>query len=152
MKKVITAIAISVFLFGFCQINAYDSGKNPVKAMLLSAGIPGGGQFYNEAYYKATFVLAVEGYFIGRLIYHHNQVRRYAEKTETSVGDDFLYNESQYNRYYKRRQNDFWWVGSILLLSAVDAFVDAHLFNYDREKQKVHMRFEDQTIGIGFSF
>jgi len=120
--------------------------------MALSFIIPGGGQFYNESYYKAAVVFALEGYLISRTIYHHSKVNEYYDKAQESVGEDFLAYQDLYYRYYNRRQNDFWWLGTVVFLSMVDAFVDAHLYNYNQEKEKVHIIFEGNKIGIGLNF
>ncbi len=120
--------------------------------MFLSLVIPGGGQFYNESYYKAAFVFALEGYFIGRTIYHHDRTNHYYDRMQETSGAEQDFYESQYNRYYRRRQNDYWWLGTTVFLSIVDAFVDAHLFNYQQEKEKVQIIFENNRIGIGINF
>ena len=120
--------------------------------MLLSVVVPGGGQFYNESYYKAGLVFALEGYFIGRSIYNNKQANDYHDLMKVTTGDDFLENERLYNKYYNRRQNDFWWLGTIIFFSMVDAFVDANLYNYEQERDKVHIMFGDNKLGIGINF
>lgn len=145
-------IFLLLLVFMTSALWGYDTGKKPLKSTLLSLAIPGGGQFYNESYYKAAFVLALEGYFIGRTIYHHNRMNYYKDRAEGASGEEFDFYNNQYTRYYNRRQNDFWWLGSIIFLSMVDAFVDAHMFNYELEKERVHLIFERDTIRFGINF
>ncbi len=147
MRKLLLSIVFTIIiinLFGF------ETGKNPTKAMALSAFIPGGGQFYNESYHKAFTVIALEGYFIGRLIYNHNLVNKYYDKADKATGDDIFKYQQKYNEYFDRRQNDYWWLGSIVILSVLDAFVDANMYNYKEEKDSVFLLFEENKIGISF--
>ena len=145
-------LPLIVLMFMVSCLWSYDSGKRPFQAMFLSLAVPGGGQFYNESYYKAAFVFALEGFFIGRTIYHHNRMNYYYDKAEESFGDDFLYYNQRYLRYYDKRQSDFWWLGTIVFLSVVDAFVDANLYNYEMERERVRILFEDNMVGISISF
>ena len=141
-------IALAFFVL-ISQLSAFDTGKNPVKAMVFSGVIPGGGQFYNESYYKAAGVLALEGYFIGNLAYNIYQANYYKEEMKKTIGDEYYFNLEQYNLYFNRRQNDVWWLGTVVFLSIVDAYVDASLFNYEQEKESVYLLFENTRIGVG---
>jgi len=149
MRKIILFLMLILLVSGLC---GYDTGKKPFKAMALSLVIPGGGQFYNESYYKAAFVLALEGYFIGRTIYHHDRVQHYHDMADSTVGEEHDFYMEEYNRYYRRRQNDYWWLGTIVFLSVVDAFVDANLYNYNQEKERVNILFGHQGVGLRINF
>ncbi len=120
--------------------------------MLLSAIVPGGGQVYNESYLKAGGVILIEGYFIGSLLYNNYKVNYHYDKAKISFDDEYLHHRKLYNRHYRRRQNDYWWLGSIIFLSAVDAFVDASLFNFEQEKDRIGIMFEKNSIGININF
>ncbi|MBW6515097.1 MAG: hypothetical protein K0B81_00595 [Candidatus Cloacimonetes bacterium] len=149
MRKLLLLIVLFLLAAGLWS---YDSGKKPFQAMFLSLAIPGGGQFYNESYYKAAIVFALEGYFIGRVVYNNKKVDDYYDLMKITEGEEFLENERLYNRYYIRRQNDLWWLGTVIFFSMVDAFVDANLYNYEQEREKVHIIFENSKIGIGINF
>jgi hypothetical protein len=149
MRKMVLLLFL---VFTLSSLWSFDSGKKPLKAMTLSLAIPGGGQFYNEAYYKAVFVFALESYFIGRTIYHHDRLNHYRERVSETSGAEEEFYQSLRNKYYRRRQNDFWWLGTIIFLSVVDGFVDAHLYNFQQEKEKVHILFDKEMIGIGIDF
>jgi|SRR5690554_2430507 len=149
MRKILLILILFLLVSGLC---GYDPGKKPLKAMALSLAIPGGGQFYNESYYKAAFVLALEGYFIGRTIYHHDRVNHYRDLADTTTGEEHDFYLDEFNRYYRRRQNDYWWLGTIVFLSVVDAFVDANLYNYNQEKERVNILFGFNRVGIKINF
>lgn len=150
MKKIIL-IAATV-LFCLSSIYGFETGKDPTKAMLLSLAIPGGGQLYNESYYKAAGVFSLQAYFIGQTVYHHNLMNDYRDKMKEASGADKAYYRAKSNRLYDKRQNDFWWLGSILFLSVVDAFVDAHLYNFEEKKDEVHLIFDNEKIGVSLNF
>ncbi|OPX28962.1 MAG: hypothetical protein B1H06_02250 [Candidatus Cloacimonas sp. 4484_143] len=143
-------IIISLALI-FTSLSAEEKviKKQPLKAAALSCFIPGGGQLYNGKFIKSGFVLAVEGSFIGLATYHHLEAEKYYDKYEVSMSETD-YNE--YVKYYERRQSDFFWIGTIIFLSAIDAYVDAHLFDFEEKKNKIHLKFENNTVGLSYNF
>ena len=94
-------------------------GKDPEKAALLSAFLPGGGQFYNEKYLKGVIIASIEG-FTG-----YNAISRYVKYKK--FGDLQKFSESL--------SYGFYFLGT-WLYSVADAYVDAHLFNF---KEKVEL-------------
>ena len=76
----------------------------------------------------------------------------YRDKMKEASGADKAYYRAKSNRLYDKRQNDFWWLGSILFLSVVDAFVDAHLYNFEEKKDEVHLIFDNEKIGVSLNF
>ncbi len=123
--------------------------KQPLKAAALSCFFPGGGQLYNGKYLKSGFVLAVEGSFIGLAVYHHLEAEKFYDRYKVSLLETD-YNE--YVKYYERRQSDFFWIGTIIFLSAIDAYIDAHLYDFEEKKNKIHLKFEDNTVGLIYYF
>ena len=148
MRKIliITFLILNLtFLFGEEKVIT----KQPLKAAVLSCFIPGGGQLYNRKYLKSGFVFAVEGSFIGLAAYHHLEAEKYYDRYRVSELDSD-YNE--YVKYYERRQSDFFWIGAVIFLSAIDAYVDAHLFDFEEKKNKIHLKFENNTVGLVYNF
>lgn len=143
-------IILVLLLISINFLSGYDTGKSPLKAMALSAFLPGGGQIYNQAYYKGAGVIAVQGFFMGSLIYHNHQVNKYEDKALDAAGEDFFRYQRKYNDYFDKRQNSIWWFGSILFLSILDAYVDANLYNYEQEKGGVEILFDQRRIGISY--
>ncbi|MBN1948924.1 MAG: hypothetical protein JW784_04200 [Candidatus Cloacimonetes bacterium] len=147
MKKI---LVLSFVILLILSVNLLaENPKKPLKSAALSLIIPGGGQFYNESYLKFGFVLALEGSLIGLTAYHHFKSEDYYDKY-LATGDEKYYDK--YSDYYYKRQNDFWWLGSTVLLSMIDAYVDAHLYNFSSEKKRIRLKFEDQSLLVSFIF
>lgn len=148
MRKIFLIVFLALILTSLLAEGEIRK-KQPLKAVALSCLFPGGGQFYNGKFIKSGFVLAVEGSFIGLAAYHHLEAEKYYDKYRVSLSETD-YNE--YVKYYERRQSDFFWIGTIIFLSAIDAYVDAHLFDFEEKKNKIHLKFEDNTIGLSYNF
>jgi hypothetical protein len=101
------------------SLNIPSSVKSsPNGALLRSALMPGWGQWYNKQKLKALLVFGGELAIIGNIVYY-NQM---AVKSVSSIERDF-YKENR-NRYY-------WWLFGIYLLNLLDAYIDAHLIDFD---------------------
>ena len=149
MRKLLISIFLLMLLaFTFAEEEEIKV-KKPFKAAVLSLFIPGGGQFYNGAYLKSTGVLVLETGMIGLAAYHHFKAEDYYDKYKIS-GNEYDYDN--YLDYYYKRQSDLWWLGTVVFLSTIDAFVDAHLFNFEEKKNKIHLKFEDNVISLSYHF
>lgn len=123
--------------------------KTPMKAAALSMFIPGGGQFYNESYLKSAIVFSIETTLLGLTLYNHIKAEEAYDKYAVTM------DESHYNKYldyYYKRQDNLWWTGVFIFLSVVDAFVDAHLYDYQARKNDVHFKFEDNSVSLIYRF
>jgi hypothetical protein len=126
-----------------------SQNKKPFKAALLSVIVPGGGQFYNESYWKFGGVSLLESGLIGLTVYHHQQSQKSYDAYKISQSaDDY----ADYLNFYDKRQSDLFWLGTTVFLSALDAFVDAHLYNFDAEKKKIHLRFGKNAFILSYKF
>ena len=115
-----------------------DSGfvmtKSPMGALLRSAVLPGWGQFYNESYWKIPVVWGASGWFIYMWIDRNNLYNKYQDLynnsiTGTSNGDQQL---KVLRNFYRDNRDQFAVYFAITyLLNLVDAYVDAHLFDFD---------------------
>jgi len=94
------------------------AGKSPRKAMILSAVLPGMGQWYNDQKIKSILVFGTEIGLIGGSVY-------YNQKVVGSVSDD----ERLF--YEDKRSLMIWWYFGIYILNILDAYVDAHLWHFD---------------------
>ncbi|MCK9178601.1 MAG: DUF5683 domain-containing protein [Candidatus Cloacimonadaceae bacterium] len=126
---------------------------NPTHAMLYSAFIPGGGQVYNKAYVKAAVVVGLQSYLIGTAVYHDSKVQDFKDKASSS-SDVYLteYYRQRADEYQQKRTSDIWWIGITAALSVIDAYVDAHLADFESQKSKLRLRFEDEKIAIQIRF
>lgn len=116
-----------------------DSGfvmqKSPMGALLRSAVIPGWGQFYNESYWKIPIVWGVSAWFIylwmdrnDLYVYYKNLYN--ISLNETSNGNSSFYKN---RRDFYRDDRDLFaiYIGLTYFLNLIDAYVDAHLFDFD---------------------
>lgn len=113
----------------------------PKKALLYSFILPGAGQVYNGRWWKAPFALGAMG-GMGYLVYTNNDLyQRLKKALELELQDEphefsdlnLGVNGLRSNRdvYDKRRQLSYVGVVAVYGLIAVEAFVDAHLQNFD---------------------
>ncbi len=108
--------------------------KSAGLAMLLSAVVPGGGQFYTENYWKGALFLGAEGtlgYFVIK---------------------DHLDFEKNFNPDLKNRRNNLlWWIATVKLLSIADAYVSANMYKF-KDMAKLSFDYDKsiRQIQIGF--
>lgn len=113
--------------------------SNPTKAFILSLCLPGAGQFYNGAILKGIIVSSTEMAFAYG-IYHYDRVM-----------DDARSNLDEGKFVSARRsRNDFIWaLVGVVFLSSVDAYIDAHLKDFDLNIALLPLN--EKTYGIAFS-
>jgi hypothetical protein len=144
MKTYILLLTILTILF--CGVAAAqevepapDSIKvkkiNPSGALFRSAFIPGWGQFYNKKYIKATVIAGLEIYLINGVYTNWKDANRHKDNF-TSADDDPEYQAvefAEYERALDRRGAFSWFLAAAIFYSMFDAYVDAHLSNFDQE-------------------
>lgn len=116
-----------------------DSGfvmqKSPMGAMLRSAVIPGWGQFYNESYWKIPIVWGVSAWFIYIWNDRNDLYKYYKDLYNKSLIESSNVNSGDYKdiRDFYRDQRDLYaiYLGLTYFLNLIDAYVDAHLFDFD---------------------
>jgi hypothetical protein len=108
--------------------------KSAWGAVLRSAALPGSGQFYNESYWKIPLFWGVLGYFG----YQWNSNNKFYKTYKDLYSNSLLMGGIE--EYYKKRefyrdQRDMFavFIGLTYFLNLVDAYVDAHLFDFDVE-------------------
>jgi hypothetical protein len=111
--------------------------KSPGLAVLLSAVVPGAGQWYTERYLKIPIIWGFGGYFVSQWMKADRRYRnfrnQYAESVRMGVrggrGDDQL----RYVRdfYHDERDRFGFYIALTYLLNIVDAYVGASLYNFD---------------------
>lgn len=126
-----------------------SNNRRAFKAAGLSVLIPGGGQAYNGKYIKTGAVLGIEGTFLGLAIYNYIQAEMYYDDYEISLLPSDL---KKYNDHYDRQQNYAFWFGTTIFVSAVDAYVDAHLRDYIPQKENIHLKFEKSALLLSWRF
>jgi hypothetical protein len=115
--------------------------KSPWLAVLFSAILPGAGQFYNQSYWKVPVLLGLTAY-LGYEYYDNNKTfRNYRDQyaaTQTPqfpAGDPAL---QALRNFYRDQRDDFvWYFAIVYFINLVDAYVDAHLFDFTVKEDKI---------------
>ncbi|HMN47731.1 MAG TPA: DUF5683 domain-containing protein [Ignavibacteriaceae bacterium] len=108
--------------------NNFVMQKSPWGAVLRSAIIPGWGQIYNESYWKVPIVWGITGWLVYVWV-DNNNLYKDNRTLFLQTGDD------RYKRFrdFYRDQRDQFAIYIVLtyFLNLVDAYVDAHLFDFN---------------------
>ena len=106
--------------------------RSPTGALLRSMVFPGWGQLYNRKYIKSLAVIAGEGYCIVQAIRYwdlsEQAYDRFVQEEDAGLRSLYYYD---YDFYQDRRNLFLWLSGLAIFISMIDAFVDAHLANFD---------------------
>lgn len=109
-------------------------GKSTTVALLASMIVPGAGQIYNGAYWKAPLVWGLGYYFVSVYNQQNKLYKDYRKQYLTSLtsnppGIDLL----RQNRDFYRGQRDTfgWYVAITYIVNLLDAYVDASLYNFE---------------------
>ena len=108
--------------------------RSPTGIMLRSLVVPGWGQATNGEWVKAGVVAAAEGYFIYTLIRDSDRLRGLEPGTP------------EYVNLENQRNANAWWLGGVVLLSMVDAYVGAHLRGIE---VRIGPEPETQSVRVG---
>ncbi len=133
---------ISVVLFSQTEPDTVksvkaDSGfvmsKSPMGAVLRSAIIPGWGQYYNESYWKIPVVWGFLGFYT---YYWYDRDDLYVKyKNLYDLSDKESTDGARLKKlrdFYQDQRDQFVvYFGLAYLLNLADAYVDAHLFDFD---------------------
>lgn len=126
------------FIFFISSLFAQDldtlniEHKSPWNAVVRSAIIPGLGQIYNHSYWKVPIVWGLIGWLSYNWWQNDKQYKDYRYLYQLSIGqgqENMLYKRI---REFYRDQRDLFaiYLGLTYFLNIVDAYVDAHLFNF----------------------
>ncbi len=109
--------------------------KSPGTAVLRSAIIPGWGQLYNESYWKVPVVVGLSGFLIYGIVSEHADYSTYADQYAASITPERPGGNLQlklFREYYRDRRDTYaWWFLVTYFVQLADAFVDAHLYDFD---------------------
>jgi hypothetical protein len=129
------------------------SHRSPMGALLRSAIVPGWGQLYNRKYIKALVVAAGETFVVAQSAYYWDLTdqayERYARQEDLSLRS---YYYADYI-FYKDRRNLYLWIsGLTVFLSMIDAYVDAHLANFDVDVTPPFEAHSDDAIKVSLIY
>lgn len=101
--------------------------KSPWGAVVRSAIVPGLGQIYNESYWKAPVIWGVMGWFVYVWIDNNNKYIDYKNLYIQTGTKKYL----DYRDFYRDQRDEFAiYIALTYFLNLVDAYVDAHLFDF----------------------
>ena len=129
--------------------------KSPLKAVLLSAALPGLGQFYNESYWKLPIIALAGGYFGYEIINQNNQFLDYRDQYIASQTPENQNGNQQIltlrNFYKDQRDRFIFYFGIFYVVNLIDAYVDAHMYDFN-VSDKIQLGFQPSKINLRFSF
>jgi len=122
------------------QFVKFKMKKSPTIAVLLSAVLPGAGQFYNRSYWKIPIITGLIGYFGYEYIQNNNKFKDYRDQYDASITPENPFGDQNLKalrEFYRNQRNDFvWYFMIVYVVNLVDAYVDAHLFDFDVKENK----------------
>ena len=168
------------FFLTFFVLSAFTQNKDtlvlkphsPKKATIMSAILPGAGQFYNKSYWKIPVLYAgfgTLGYFIStnqKLYKDYTIAYKARVDNDPKTVDIFpLYSADgllQAKNYYRRNMElSYIFTAFLYILNVVDATVDANFYDFDiNDKLTLQIRptllsspyaFKDFTKGVKIS-
>lgn len=161
---IINTISIPVFLFilltGNCPAQTdssairdttsknyvFEMQKSPWGAVVRSAILPGWGQIYNESYWKAPVVWGFMGYFAYVWIDNNNKYIDYSDAYKISRNN----NDKTYRDFYRDQRDEFAiYIVLTYFLNLVDAYVDAHMFDFSVESNNL---VKTPMLSVKFNF
>jgi hypothetical protein len=113
----------------------WERRKSPMVAVVSSMALPGLGQLYNGRRIKTAIAAGTFTYYLARAWLEQKKAQerlkaRDAIPRSTIEGRIAWANEDSWYQFYKESALDYvWWSGAVWLITALDAFVDAHLYD-----------------------
>ncbi len=107
--------------------------KSPWGAVLRSAILPGWGQFYNESYWKIPVIWGGTTALVLGWIDRNKLTQQYRDLYYQTVVKGAPDNDYKRLREFYKDQRDLFavFIGLAYFVNLVDAYVDAHLFDFD---------------------
>lgn len=113
-------------------VSAPIGGVSPAAAVLMTPVFPGWGQLHAGGGWRAVVAFAYESWFVTRAFMYERKAKRYRLKIEGLEDFDVWYQKS-IPEYYESMRDNWWWVGGAVFFSAIDAYVGAHLHDFERD-------------------
>jgi len=130
---------------------SYAMKKSPTKALIYSV-IPGMGQVYVESYWKAPVFAGAAGFLVYNIV-HYN---RLFEETKLEILDlekegaditDITAAKNTREFHRDNRDQSILWLMGVYTISAIDAYVGAHLFDFNVDDNLTLNYYPDQIRG-----
>jgi hypothetical protein len=106
--------------------------RSPTGALWRSFAVPGWGQFYNGKPWKAGVLIAAEAGTLAAAVGNYVTSRRYLREAREAQEKEIKEEKyARYNDYVVETEFWGWLFVGILTYSMMDAYVDAHLADWD---------------------
>lgn len=134
-------------------VDLWDTGVSATRAVMMTPLFPGWGQLYARNSWQAALGFGSEMYFWTNMLVRDRRAVRANDYGESLGVDDpnrVRYREIADENWEQMR--DFaWWSGGVLLIIALDAYVGAHLYDFDSDPVPVPDRWDDTFGRVGES-
>ncbi len=109
---------------------------SPAQVTLYAALIPTFGQFYNRSYWKVPIFLGLGGWFAYNFSRKNNFYATYRDRYQSDLTQTPVPPNADFNRrlrdFYRGQRDEFAvYIVLVYALSIIDAYIDAHLFDFD---------------------
>lgn len=109
---------------------------SPAQVTLYSALLPTFGQFYNRAYWKVPIVLGLGGWCVYNYVQQNDLYATYRARYQSDLQQTPVPPNAEFHRrlrdFYRGQRDEFAvYVALVYALSIIDAYIDAHLFDFD---------------------
>jgi len=157
MRKLITSLIVVVTLLGVGAtlaaepapeappVNLWDTGLDATTAVVMAPVFPGWGQLYARSSWHAALGFGAQMYFWTNMLVRDRRAVRandFGLSFAPGSRNRDLYREIADENWAQMR--DFaWWSGGVLLITALDAYVGTHLFNFAEDPVPVPNRWDD---------
>lgn len=121
----------------------------PTRGVLMTPLFPGWGQLYAESGWRAVLAFGAETYYWSQLLKYDRKAARLRRVADGLPADSALrpLYELQVEEYREQVRDYAWWSLGALLIIALDAYVDAHLHDFDRDPVPVPDRWDGDAGG-----
>jgi len=131
---------------------AWERRKSPTVAMVSSMVLPGLGQLYNGRRIKTIIAVGVFSYYLSTAWFEQKEAQKSLKARDALDPDSFDWREEDaWYQFHKETSRDYlWWSGAVWIITVLDAFVDAHLYDV-RVVEPAVVGGNGDTKYIGFS-
>ncbi len=132
-------------------IDIWDNGISPTGAVLMTPLFPGWGQLYTDNSWRAALAFGVEMFYWSNMLMRDRRAIRAKEfslRFEEGSSERRFY-DARATENWEQVRDFAWWSGGVLLIIALDAYVGAHLFQFDEDPMPVPRDWEGQFGYLG---
>jgi Family of unknown function (DUF5683) len=132
-------------------IDIWDNGVSATGAVLMTPLFPGWGQLYSDNSWRAALAFGVEMFYWTNMLMRDRRAIRAKEfslRFESGSREREFY-DAQATENWEQVRDFAWWSGGVLLIIALDAYVGAHLFQFDENAMPVPNDWDGQFGYLG---